>query len=179
MAKKRRLPGGGGTGEVNMTPMIDCTFQLIIFFILTAQMAQEQTKVAIHKPHDTQAIIGDKGEKVFDRVTVNIYNRYGDNQDNRDPVVAARPDGYNIAGKKVAVGDSETLELIFRRYRNTYLSKPGSKAENFFVEIRSDMDIAYGAVEPVMLAAAKAEISKMAITAIAEKKKQKQLAGDQ
>jgi biopolymer transport protein ExbD len=63
MAKKKKIVGGGSM-DINMTPMIDCTFQLIIFFILTAQIASEEVaKVAVPEPHHSMAYPegGDKG----------------------------------------------------------------------------------------------------------------------
>ena len=43
MARRRRAMAGGGDGEqdVNLTPMLDVVFILLIFFIVTAQFIKE------------------------------------------------------------------------------------------------------------------------------------------
>ncbi|MEX1252049.1 MAG: biopolymer transporter ExbD [Hyphomonas sp.] len=41
MARKQRPPAGGGGEEINLTPMLDVVFILLIFFIVTAQFIRE------------------------------------------------------------------------------------------------------------------------------------------
>lgn len=41
MARKLRAPEAGGEDDVNLTPMLDVVFILLIFFIVTAQFIQE------------------------------------------------------------------------------------------------------------------------------------------
>ena len=173
MAKrKQRRSAGGGVEEVNMTPMIDCTFQLIIFFVLTAKMAQEDAEVLVPNPYETGAVIGKKGNKLFKyRVTVNIPNKYGKDVKNREPILAGRATHYVIGKERVDVGDIDALVSIFEGYRSRAL-KDKISPDDFFMEIRCDKDIAFDSVLPVMLAASQAKIKKMAITAIADTEKQ-------
>lgn len=51
MARKKRLAAGGGGAEddVNLTPMLDVVFILLIFFIVTAQFIKEPG-VPIERP---------------------------------------------------------------------------------------------------------------------------------
>lgn len=42
MSRRRRSRGGDDKAEVNMTPMLDIVFILLIFFIVTATFIQEQ-----------------------------------------------------------------------------------------------------------------------------------------
>lgn len=51
MARKKRLAAGGGSAEddVNLTPMLDVVFILLIFFIVTAQFIKEPG-VPIERP---------------------------------------------------------------------------------------------------------------------------------
>ncbi len=54
MAKRKKRVGGGDSGGVNMTPMIDIVFQMIIFFVLTVQMERDQINEQIElamSPH--------------------------------------------------------------------------------------------------------------------------------
>ncbi|MCU0730904.1 MAG: biopolymer transporter ExbD [Hyphomonas sp.] len=49
MARKQRPPTGGGGQEIDLTPMLDVVFILLIFFIVTAQFIKEPG-VAISRP---------------------------------------------------------------------------------------------------------------------------------
>lgn len=49
MARKQRPPTGGGGQEIDLTPMLDVVFILLIFFIVTAQFIKEPG-VAIARP---------------------------------------------------------------------------------------------------------------------------------
>jgi len=49
MARKQRAAGGGGGQEIDLTPMLDVVFILLIFFIVTAQFIKEPG-VAIARP---------------------------------------------------------------------------------------------------------------------------------
>lgn len=52
-AKKRRR--GGGVKELNLTSMLDVTFQLLIFFILTASFALDEGVLAANLPEGTSS----------------------------------------------------------------------------------------------------------------------------
>jgi biopolymer transport protein ExbD len=172
MAKKhksRRLQTGGGAEDVNLTPMIDCTFQLIIFFVLTAQMASQTTKLIVPHPYQTVAVKPEEGGPALpNRVVVSVANKYGDKKDKeRDPADAAIPQFYRIgSGNSIAIGDMDTLVREFQARKAASAAK-GFNPDDFVVEIRADKDVAFGGIEPVMQAAAQADINKMAITAIA------------
>lgn len=165
MAKRRKV--GGSPGEVNMTPMIDCTFQLIIFFILTAQMASEQAKVLVPAPNISQALSEKDVTITPARVTVNVVSKMGDKEENRDSITAARVECYQVGGEKIPPEDTARLVEILTE-RKVSATNQGIKEKDFYVEIRGDKDIAFGGIEPVLLAAAEAKIKKMSITAIVD-----------
>jgi biopolymer transport protein ExbD len=175
---KRRRVGSSSPGEVNMTPMIDCTFQLIIFFILTAQMAnQDLAKLLVPKPYDSMAVSPEEGgpDVLPNRVIVNVVNKYGDEpEEKRNPADSGLVKHYQVGLTIVPEGDIETLKKIFEARRAKLT--PAQK-KDFFVEIRADRDVAFGGVEPVLRAAADANIAKMSITAIADPQKQQALRG--
>ncbi len=56
MSKARKKKTTAGTGGINMTPMIDIVFQMIIFFVLTVEMERDalderiQMAMAPHGP---------------------------------------------------------------------------------------------------------------------------------
>ena len=175
MAKKHR-PGTGDVADVNMTPMIDCTFQLIIFFILTAQMATETAKVLVAKPLDPMALCKiDPDKPPFpNKITVNVVNKYGDKEDGREPSISARPECYIINNQRI---ETYQTDILVQRLQDAWAAAQakGLKSDEFFVEIRADKDIAYAGIEPVLMAAAEAKLHRMTITAEADKKKQKDL----
>ena len=180
MAKKRQKVGAGQI-DINLTPMIDCTFQLIIFFILTAQMAaQEIAPVAVPEPYESMAFNevegGGKMNQMSNKVTVNIVGPYGDELKDRKAVNSGDALFYQIGDRKIDIGDTEQLTSVMKlhldRFKQTE-QKKGKKPKNkdFFVEIRGDQDVDYASVAPVMQAAGDAGISKMNLTALVDPKR--------
>jgi len=152
--------GTAGQVEFNMTPMIDCTFLLIIFFILASQMASDSlAKVDLHRPQASQAIPTEDIETP-NRVIINVLSRAGDDED-ANPALAGRADRYEINRVRFEVGNIERLADFLRRRKDS-----SGKPDEFYVEIRADHRVNFADVEPVMLAAADAEIVKMNLTAL-------------
>ncbi len=163
MEKHRVYKRGAPAGEVafNMTPLIDCTFQLIIFFILASQIASRSlANVSLHRPVESQAIPSDKMETP-NRVIVNVISAESD--EDAGLALTGRAKEYEIDGRGIAVEDTERLTDILRK------RKQASEAKDFCVEIRADFRVDFGDVQPVMLAAAEARIVKMNITALTAK----------
>ena len=155
--------GGGGRVEFNMTPMIDVTFQLIIFFILAGQVASaELVQMKVPRPTESQAL--PENAIVKNRVIINIVSKAGVEKEDADPFLAGQAKEYRAAGKAFEAGDKEGLQELLEMYYNRWMQDhPGSE---FFVEIRADHRVRYGHVEPALLAAAAAGIPKMNITAL-------------
>ncbi len=55
MRKRRQARGGGGDDEINISPLIDMVFILLIFFIVTTVFVEE-TGVEVDKPQAASAI---------------------------------------------------------------------------------------------------------------------------
>ena len=96
MRKRNREVGRPKTEEANldMSPMIDMVFQLIIFFMVTAQL------ITLDKDPDVKVAIAPKGEvgkSIAGRVLINVYS---------DEVM--REKGYNSP-----FGDVKGKELAF------------------------------------------------------------------
>lgn len=153
--------------EVNMTPMIDCTFQLLIFFILTTQIANaELAPMVLAEPYKSVAISEETGRS--NRVIVNIFNSYGLTTDDRNPDEAAVAQGYIVAGgEAIEVTDLATLKDRLSERRDQ-AGAMGFDPADFLVEIRCDKDIHYAYVEPVLRAASELEIAKMNVMAIVD-----------
>ncbi|MGD2134415.1 MAG: biopolymer transporter ExbD [Maricaulaceae bacterium] len=60
---RRRLQSGLDSGEVNMTPMLDVVFILLVFFIVTATILQERGVQMIAPP--TDAPLADVPESII------------------------------------------------------------------------------------------------------------------
>ena len=166
MAKSAVYKKGGQAGvvEFNMTPMIDVTFQLIIFFILAGQIASNEiAQLKLPDPTNSQAMEAKK-IKVTNKVTVNVVSADPDGTSG-DPMKVKAARAYIIGGVQIDVADEGTLlDVLMDR-------KQASKArgeEGFFVEIRGDRRVNFDEIQPIPVAAAKAEIPRMNISAFLE-----------
>ena len=127
-----RIPRRLGSGEIgiNMTPMIDVVFQLLIFFLVSNHIAKQEAQMPIPLP------VADSGaedeETARPRVTINVL-----------------PDSeLLLAGKPV------TRNELPERLRAA-VSQEGADVE---IRIRSDRRVPYGEVEPILLSCAQAGI---------------------
>jgi biopolymer transport protein ExbD len=113
-----------------MTPMIDVTFQLIIFFLLSSHLAQQETQLELDLPSaaSSRQATGDQRP----RLSVNV-----------------RSDG------SVMLGSTPTRPAEIARRLRIERDRLGGDLE---VRIRADRTAPYSAVEPVLLACADARI---------------------
>ncbi len=108
---------------INMTPMIDVVFQLIIFFMLVMDMSQQQFET-IRPPSASLAHVG---------------------PDPSELVVHCMPDGrVRIQGRTFS---DEALESLLEGRR------PGPGRPDFPVLIRADRSTPFETVQKVMMAA--------------------------
>lgn len=159
MARKPKHNEQRGAVSFNMTPMIDCVFLLIIFFLLASSFAsQKLPQLDPHRPHTSQAQPREDME-IPNKVIVNVLPMEGEML-SEDPSIAGRAGSYNIDGKSIEVGDTSTLaEILTER-------KQQSRGDDFFVEVRVDWRVGYSEVTPVLTAAARAEIENLNLTAL-------------
>lgn len=152
----------GGLIDLNLTPMIDCVFQLILFFILTSQVASQLlAPVQLAHPLQSKAISEDDVEAPH-KVIVNVVSAEGD-KDSSDPMVRGRASMYKINNKEFRTQpidmDALTAELRTTREQSNV------DEDTFFLEIRGDRKVHFAYFEPVMIAAGDAGIRKMNISA--------------
>jgi biopolymer transport protein ExbD len=116
--------------RINMTPMIDVTFLLIIFFLLSSRLAQQETQMELELP------AASSGKQAVDdarpRLTVNVS-----------------ADGSVMLGSTETVSGEMTERLRIER---------GRLGGDLEVRIRADRSVPYGVVEPILLACAEANI---------------------
>jgi biopolymer transport protein ExbD len=115
---------------LNMTPLIDVVFQLIIFFLVSSHLARQETQLELDLP----AAASGREATVESRPRV---------------VINVAADGHVLLGSTAIGPDELTPRLKFERRRS------GSDLE---VRIRADRSVPYAAVEPVLLSCADAGI---------------------
>jgi biopolymer transport protein ExbD len=113
-----------------MTPMIDVTFLLIIFFLLSSHLAQQETRTELDLPSAASGRLADDDERP--RLSVNVTN-----------------DGSVMLGSTPTTPQEMGGRLRLER------EKLGADME---VRIRADRSVPYKAVEPILLACADAGI---------------------
>ena len=141
---------GSGQLAFNMTPMIDVTFQLIIFFILASQMASETlAKLDLHKPYQSVAQ-AQPPRQDRTRTVINIML----SEDDASRCV------YKVDGRLYSIHEQqELLDLLGARK---------AAVPEAVVEVRADRRVLFGAVAPVLDLATKAGYTQMHITALLE-----------
>jgi len=132
-----RVPSSSTSrGEVgfNMTPMIDVVFQLIIFFLLSSNLSQQENTLPLPLPAADSGQ-DDEGTPDQPRLTITVM-----------------ADG-NLLITGVPVPASELAARLGERVK-----KLGSNVE---IRIRADRSVGYKHVEPILLACAKNGIRKV------------------
>jgi biopolymer transport protein ExbD len=127
-----KVPHSQRSGEagINMTPMIDVVFQLIIFFLVSSHLAKQEVQLKLPLPEAASGQLDTHPD--IPRLTVNVL-----------------ADGtLLLAGRSVVA--SELQERLRER-----LSELGADVE---VRIRGHRDVAYQHVEPLLVACAKSGI---------------------
>lgn len=124
----------------DMTPMIDVVFQLIIFFLVASSLSQQESLIPLKLP------VAASGQRDtpddLPSATINVL-----------------PDrSVTLAGKPVAI---EALQARLTELRR------GSGAD-VRIRIRLDRELPYEALEPALVACAKAEIWNVQISVFRE-----------
>ena len=134
-----RVPHHRHRGGVsfNMTPMIDVTFLLIVFFLVSSHLARQEVQLELNLP---RARSGQRPDEAARRIVVNVL-----------PQGEIRTGGRTVDGRQ--------LERIFQVERR----EAGDELE---IRIRSDRDVPYRFVEPIMIAAARAGVWKVTFAVV-------------
>ena len=128
---------------MNMTPMIDIVFQLIVFFLVASHLAQQEVQLELDLPG---AVSGDPVEE--DRPRRIVLNVLPDD----------RPEGRIMVGGRLMTA-ARAAELI------AYESRP--EKGDLEVRIRSDRSVPYQDIEPILVACAKAGVWRVSFAVVA------------
>lgn len=119
---------------INMTPLIDVVFQLLIFFLVSSHLAKQEAQMPLELP---EAASGYESEMETDRERVTL-NVLGDG-------------ALVLAGRRVDVAElPERLSQL--------VSQAGREVE---LRVRGDRSVQYSTVEPVLLACARAGLRRV------------------
>jgi biopolymer transport protein ExbD len=142
MAKKSREPESDL--ELNMTPMIDVVFNLIIFFMIVTDLTQKELE-QLKLPKSDKAI-EDKGDEEEKRVIINVIKKDPNNWATDKSVE------IKIKGKDYDL-DKLKEHLFLHADQKRDLDHPSQPSE-IYVLIRCDQDIRWREVQWVMQACA-------------------------
>lgn len=158
---------GSKAPEMNMTPLIDVTFQLILFFMLVNNIiAEESMQMKVPRLIDPQTVeFGDE-----DRVVINVgHGSFDQKQRDSSPfgtdgkvgVIRVGIKEFNIADGSISVADA--LDAVTES-----LKESREKNENVEVVLRADAALHYDEVKPVIVAITEAGIKTTKIVAYLE-----------
>lgn len=152
---------GTATPEMNITPLIDVTFLLIIFFMLVNNIVGEEM-VEMVVPELTDPMAQPLGETQR-RVVVNVAPMPGSSLSARE----ANPLLYSGEAFQVKVG---TREFALNDMAGVTATLRDSVARNPGVEVllRADAALFYEQVQPVLIAITRAGIKQVNVAAALE-----------
>jgi len=154
-----------------LAPLIDCTFLLIIFFLLTAQLAgRELPELALATPDESSPAVLPAEAEERNHVTVNVLTQYDGAAEGRDPELSGLANRYEVGVDVVEAGRPDAIAVLTELLASRWEQADRRGITDFWVEIRADRDIRYGDVEPVMNAASDAGIEMMSLTAKIEER---------
>ncbi len=131
-----------GTATINMTPMIDVVFLLIIFFLVSSHLAKQENSLALDLP---EAVSGLDEDSERTNVVVNVLE-----------------DGsWQIGGSRV----SEPGLL------SAFQSRVASSQEPLRLKIRTDRKVTYRAIEPILRQATLAGIVDIVFSVFEDRKR--------
>jgi biopolymer transport protein ExbD len=123
-----------------MTPLIDCTFLLLTFFMLTSHFASaEKLEMSLPRPHESQATDRRPPEKII----LNVYL-----------------DENEQMGLRLGPVDVDSLDELNTRL--AAMSEAGSRVE---VVLRADRRLAYRDVRRVMEVVAANNLTRLQVAA--------------
>jgi len=169
MAKKSVVSSDGTTvAEFNMTPMIDVTFQLILFFILVGQVASDDLAQMI-LPAPTESQTHDPDDlKTPLRIILNIASRSESAEDlgSFKDADGARVGFYLLGKTRIDARNPDALVELRDTVKELLKDLTEEQKDKFAIEIRADKRLRYDQVAPAMFTVSSAGLTNMQITAL-------------
>ncbi len=159
---------GPAVAEFNMTPMIDVTFQLILFFILVGQVASDEiAQMILPEPAKSTA---KEVEKMGLRIILNIgsMSKSGDDLGTGEDPDGNRVGFYRVGAEPIDAREADALKQVKDIIEAKLETLTPEQRDEFAVEIRADKRLRYDQVAPAMFMVSTTGLSNMQITAIRE-----------
>jgi len=150
--KRRQMPDSQ-TSHPNVTPLIDVVMCLIIFFMLVAKIGVSTGAEAMTIPATVMGLdIKDFGNTV----TLNVFPGVTDDEPRVTALVGGTMNELRIRDAQGRNELADTLKFL----RFGAAMKPGAVTDNpnFAVIIRGEESLQYRYIEPVLMAAAEAQV---------------------
>lgn len=128
-----------GSTEFNITPLIDIVFLLVIFFLVASHFARSEPTEEIQLPMAEQTTEEDQ----LRRLTITVLAN----------------GTYSTNAQSVSLADLE--EMI--------AEGAADHPEEYAVRVRGDRDVAYRAIEPIMLACARHGVTRFGFHVIGKR----------
>ncbi|UCD74657.1 MAG: biopolymer transporter ExbD [Phycisphaerales bacterium] len=126
---------GSARIQANLTPMIDVTFLLIVFFVLVSQIVEvENVKLQLPAPEDPATELPDDEQ----RVVINVVPA--------QPATTGRAIEYRVGSRRFAAGE-EGVDALADHVMRLYSGNPTLR-----INLRADRDTQYEWIEPVLRA---------------------------
>ena len=149
MARKKKDPLSAEDIELNMTPMIDVVFNLIIFFMIVTDMTQKELEDLVLP--DSKASVEDKDDQEDTRVIINITKHPKTWASKKEVQIKIKAVEYDLDALK------SHLWKIAETKRNPD-DPSGANPSEVFVLVRCDREIPWKEVQWVMQACAHPDV---------------------
>jgi biopolymer transport protein ExbD len=156
MARTSVFGRGPVTPEFNMTPMIDVTFQLTLFFLLAGTFASlDSSRLSVPSVYD-ERMLADL--KLRNKAVVNIPP-YSEKEIQANPSLKGMAESWKVSTVTIQRNPDRLvreLQQARAQFEDRKAKEPALAGMEFQVEVRADRSIQYSQVAPVLVAISKA-----------------------
>jgi biopolymer transport protein ExbD len=167
MALTTRFRRGPWTPEFNLTSMIDVTFQLTIFFLLTGTFVSlEAARLNVPSVHDERTLAD---LNLPHKVIVNVPP-YSQKEILADPSLKGMAESWKVSTDTIRLDPDQLvreLQMARTQFEAVKAKDPALAGEEFQVEVRADRTVYYSEVAPVLAAIRTAGFPRVHYVAVA------------